>query len=263
MWGVADFLGGNQTKRLPVALVVGLSQFFGLLTAVGFSFIIGWEWDTRAVPWAMISSLSGYAGLMFFYKALAIGRMGIVSPIASLGAIVPVAAGLLAGDSPSAWQIIGIVVAIVGIVLASGPELSGGADAKPVFLAIGTAIGFGFCLWAIAKGSEFSVMTTMVGMRAQTVVLAAIAIVVTKSYAKVNLADGVRLSAIGALDILANVTFGYASTAGMLSIVAVLGSIYPVFTVLLAWWLLKERLMPVQYAGVVAALMGVAAISAC
>jgi drug/metabolite transporter (DMT)-like permease len=199
---------------------------------------------------------------MFFYQALSIGRMGIVSPIASLGAIVPVAAGLLSGDAPSSIQIIGIIVAIVGIVLASGPELSGGADAKPVVLAIGTAIGFGICLWAIARGCEFSVTTTMVGMRAQTVLLSAIAILLSRSFSKVSAADVSRLAGIGALDILANVTFGYASTAGMLSVVAVIGSIYPVFTVLLAWWLLKERLMPVQYAGVVAALLGVAAISA-
>jgi drug/metabolite transporter (DMT)-like permease len=101
----------------------------------------------------------------------------------------------------------------------------------------------------------------MVFMRLQTVVLATIAIVFAKSFSRVERPALSRLALIGAFDILANVSFGYASTAGMLSVVSVLGSIYPVFTVLLAWWILKERLLPVQYAGVVAALLGVAAIS--
>ena len=262
MYGIADFLGGSQAKRLPVTFVVGVSQFFGLLTAIVVAVVTRAEWNAQAIPHAMLASITGFAGLMMFYKALATGRMGIVSPIASLGVLVPLAWGLLSGEIPSGIQILGIVIAVVGIVLASGPELTGSSDPKPVFLAIGAALGFGLCFLFIARGSEFSVATTMVVMRLQTVPIAAVIACFTKSFVRPERSEIGWLAIIGAFDNGANLAMGYAASLGMLSIVSVLASLYPVVTVLLALWIFKEKLMPVQYFGVAIALLGVCAITA-
>ena len=95
--------------------------------------------------------------------------MGVVSPIAALGVVVPVLAGLAQGERPAAWQLVGIVVAIAGVVLASGPELSGRAGARPVLLAAVAAVGFGVALLAIAKGSQHSTLMTLTTMRVTSV----------------------------------------------------------------------------------------------
>ncbi|MEN9710773.1 MAG: hypothetical protein RL441_765 [Actinomycetota bacterium] len=261
MWGIADFVGGLASKRTPSAVIAGLSQFVGLLIMVGIGLTWGFDWDTRALGWALLSGLSGFAGITMFYKALATGRMGIVSPIAALGALVPLSAGLLSGDSPSALQLVGVILAIVGVVLASGPELNGGADPKPVLYAVGAACGFGVALWAIAKGSEYSVITTMTMMRCFSVTIAAVGVAVTKTRFEFSTISWPMVAVSGAFDVLANVAFGIATTGDLLSLVSVLGSLYPVATVLLALVILKERLQFVQYVGVTAALLGVAAIA--
>ena len=262
MWGIADFVGGFTAKKVHVAVVVTISQSFGLVTITLYGLASGWNWNTDAWTWALVASVSGFAGLMMFYQALAIGRMGIVSPIAALGALIPLAAGLLAGDQPSAYQYLGIVIAIVGIVFASGPEISGGADPKPVFLAAGAAVGFGTCFWAMAEGSQYSVLTTMLLMRICTVTLGIIAVALTVRTISTDAHSWRLLAVVGVFDVLANIAFGFATTAGMLSLVGVLGSLYPVATVLLARFILKEKLMAIQYVGVIAAFIGVIAIGA-
>ena len=260
MWGIADFVGGFTSKKVHVSVVVTISQFFGLLTIALYGVLTGGQWDSAAWMWAVFASVSGFAGLMMFYQALSIGRMGIVSPIAALGALIPLAAGLISGDQPSASQYLGIVVAIVGIVFASGPEISGGADPKPVFLAVGAAVGFGTCFWAMAEGSQYSVLSTMLLMRIVTVTLGLIAVSFTIRSFTVESRSVKLLAVVGVFDVLANVAFGIATTSGMLSLVGVLGSLYPVATVLLARFILKEKLLPIQYVGVGAALLGVVAI---
>lgn len=262
MWGIADFLGGVATKKSHVALVVGLSQIFGLGTVTVVGVFTGFDYTAEVIPWAVAASLSGFAGLSLFYQALSIGRMGIVSPIASLGVMVPLAFGLLGGERPSQLQIVGIIAAVVGIVLASGPELTGDADPKPVIFAVGAAAGFGVCLYTISRGSEFSVISTMTGMRMVTAILCTIWIVVVASKDRELVKPSwTVIAVVGFFDVMANVTFGYATSMDLLSLVSVLGSLYPVFTVLLALVFLKERLLPVQYVGVVAALTGVGFIA--
>lgn len=261
MWGIADFVGGLASKKTPAMVVVGFAQLVGLIIMVGIGLLGGFHWNAAAVPWAIASGMSGFIGLNFFYMALARGRMGIVSPIASLGALVPLSAGLISGDTPSNIQLIGVIFAIVGIVLASGPELSGGADFRPVLFAVGAAFGFGICLWTIAQGSSHSVVTTMTLMRLTSVAIAALSLTATRTVFDVRSIDWRLVLVAGAFDVLANVTFGLATTGDLLSLVSVLGSLYPVATVLLAWAILKERLQPIQYVGVAAALAGVAAIA--
>lgn len=266
-WGTADFLGGQISKRYRAIFVVGVSQAFGLLLMLVVASATGaWNTPSTYLPWSILASISGFTGLILFYKAMATGAVGVVSPITALGGVGPVILGLFSGDQPTTIQFVGLFVALVGVVLASGPELSGEGGAKPVLMAVGATIMFAICLCAIAIGSQTSAVMTMTGMRASTVaILAVLGAVAIARGRRAGMPSGTDLTAmafIGVLDVSANLLFGIATTTGLLSLVAVLGSIYPVVTVLLAWQLLHERLRPVQYVGVVMALGGVAAIVA-
>ena len=164
------------------------------------------------------------------------------------------------GQVPVAGQFFGILLALIGIVLASGPELSGASSARPVILAIGSAVGFGISLACIAGGSGSNVVMTMTTMRLTSVVVALGAVVVARSVGGITTRDVPMLALTGWFDVLANILFGVASGLALLPVVAVLGSLYPVATIVLAWRLHHERLAAVQYAGIAVALSGVALI---
>lgn len=268
LWGSADFLGGSVSRRHRAALVVGVSQAVGLLAVLVVAGVAGaFGDDTGYVPWAMLSGIAGVVGLVSFYAALAAGTMGVVSPIAALGVVVPVLVGLARGERPGTLQVVGIVVAIAGVVLASGPELSGRAGARPLLLAGVAAVGFGLALLAIAEGSRSSTVMTLVTMRTTSVTLlvAALLVALGRGFPRAELrlgrADLLLVALVGIGDVSANLTFGLASTRGLVSVVAVLGSLYPVVTVLLARVLHGERLGTAQTVGVAGALGGVALIA--
>ncbi len=268
-WGSADFLGGTLSRRRRATVVVGVSQSAGLLLALALAAAVGAFGDDRGyLPWALLSGVAGVVGLVCFYAALAAGTMGVVSPIAALGVVVPVVVGLAGGDRPDPAQLVGIVVAVVGVVLASGPVLSGRAGARPVLLAGVAAVGFGVALLAIAKGSASSTYMTLVTMRATSVTLLGVALVIALARG-LDRADVTipppelgLIALVGVGDLGANLTFGLASRRADIAVVAVLGSLYPVVTVLLARVFHHERLGRLQTAGVALALAGVALIAA-
>jgi drug/metabolite transporter (DMT)-like permease len=262
LWGSADFLGGTLTRRLHALVVVGASQAVGLVTVSVVALAAGaYDDPTGYLPWAVLAGLAGVLGLTCFYIALAVGTMGIVSPIAALGVVVPVVIGLTGGDVPTTEALTGIVVAIIGVVLASGPELAGRAGLRPVLLAGVAAVGFGVALYAIARGSDTSPLMTMVSMRLVSVVVVGTIVLVRLGRPALGGRDIGLIAVVGVGDVLANLCFGVASTKGDLPTVAVLGSLYPVATVLLARGLHGERLGRIQQLGVGAALVGVVLIS--
>lgn len=272
LWGSSDFLGGILSRRLPAVLVVGLSQVAGLASVAAAAAIAGaFDAPTGYVGWAVGAGLAGVIGLVAFYAALASGTMGVVSPIAALGVVVPVLVGVGQGERPSPLQVVGIVVAIGGVVLASGPELSGRAGARPLILAVVAACGFGLALLFIAKGSRESTLMTLLTMRITSVTVLGLALVVMAARARragappgprLEPRDFALLAVVGVADAAANLTFGWSSTRGLVSVAAVLGSLYPVATVLLARGLLHERLGRAQSIGVASALAGVVLIAA-
>ncbi len=262
MWGSADFLGGTLSRRRPALAVVGGSQLAGLIAAIAIASVLGkWGDDPAYWRWAVLASLSGFIGLVAFYAALSRGTMGIVAPIAGLGVLVPLGLGLIRGESPTAIQFVGIALTLAGIAAASGPELTGRTELIPLLLAGFAALMFGTSLSAIAQGSRTSAVMTMVAMRATTVVVVFVIACIARSRGGLVRADIAMLAAIGIFDVAANLSFGVATGLGLLAVVAVLGSLYPVTTVVLARWFHHERLVPVQYFGVGIALCGVALIS--
>jgi drug/metabolite transporter (DMT)-like permease len=270
LWGSADFAGGTLSRRLPATFVVGASQVAGLASIVVVAVLAGeLGAPTGYLPWAVAAGLAGLVGLVSFYAALAAGTMGVVSPIAALGVVVPVVVGLARGERPAALQLVGIGVAVAGVVLASGPELSGRAGARPLVLAVVAALGFGLALLFIAEGSQTSTLMTLVAMRATsvsvlTVTLAAMAArhrrTSSSPVPRLGRRDVGLVTLVGLGDVAANLTFGLASTRDLVSVVAVLGSLYPVVTVLLARVVHAERLGRAQTVGVAGALAGVALI---
>ena len=262
VWGLADFLGGTLSKKRKAIAVIGGSQSFGLLFATILSLAFGlWTWDTSVWINGIIAGALGLLGLVGFYTALATGQMGIVAPISSLSAVVPVTIGLAQGERPGTMQVTGIVIALIGVVLASGPELKGDVDPRPVFLAFFAAVTFGFCVYFMAKGGQINPTMTITAMRATQVAVVLIMALAIMSFGGLIKKDIPLLATIGVTDAGANILFAFAASLGLLCVVAVLGSLYPIVTVLLAWWIHKERLIPVQYLGIVVTFAGVALIA--
>jgi drug/metabolite transporter (DMT)-like permease len=262
VWGLADFLGGTLSKKRKAVAVIGGSQSFGLffvvLLAIGLQ---AWTWNETVWINGAIAGAMGLLGLIGFYTALATGQMGIVAPISSLSAVVPVTIGLVQGERPSAMQLTGIVVALIGVLLASGPELNGKVDPRPVFLAFFAAVSFGFCVYFMAQGARINPTMTVTAMRAVQVALVLVLFLAIRNLGGLVKRDVPMLATIGASDAGANVLYTFAASLGLLSVVAVLGSLYPIITVLLAWWIHKERLMRVQYIGIAITFTGVALLA--
>lgn len=270
LWGIGDFCGGTASRRVPTAVVVLVSQASGLLLALLAALATGAVTDPIGyLPWAVAAGLSGAAGLLLFYRAMAIGTMGVVSPIAALSVVIPVAVGLATGNWPSAVAGGGIVLAVVGVVAASGPERAAGRSIRPVVLAVISAVCFGVALLCIARGAAVSPVMTMVGMRVASVAPLAVFCLVLRvrgglwesGAAHPGLRIWLLVVVAGLFDVSANLAFAVASTGAALAVVAVLGSLYPAVTVLLARVVHGERLARLQQAGVLLALVGVALIA--
>ena len=268
LWGTSDFLGGTASRRLPVLTVLGVSQVSALLVLTPLALALGALSTDRAyVLPAVVAGLVGPVALVAFYRALATGTMGVVAPIAALGVVVPVGAGIAAGERPTLLQAVGIAVAVAGVVLASGPELSrkGRGGIRPLVLAGIASLGFGTVFVLIAKGSEQgginAVVMVVLTMRLTTVVVLTAGLLMVAR--RRGIETGVRrtdlptLMAIGVFDVGANGAFAFASQSDLIAVTSVLASLYPVVTVLLARRVHAERLARVQLLGVCGALAGV------
>jgi drug/metabolite transporter (DMT)-like permease len=267
MWGTSDFFAGRLSKKHHPFAVLGFSQVIGLLVGVLIVLVSG-DWHGKVVGLdgflipGVLAGFFGYIGLACLYEGLSTGRMGVVSPISSMSAVIPLAYALIKGDSLSPLESLGIVVALVGVFCASGPELSNGLPLKPLLLALGAAAGFGCALTFIAIGSQSSALLTMVSMRAATFFVTISLAIKFKTTGKFSKKEMPALIFIGAADFLANLLLGIACTKGLVSVAMVFGSLYPIATALLAFKFLRERLHTVQYVGIVLAVTGVSIISA-
>jgi drug/metabolite transporter (DMT)-like permease len=267
MWGTADFFAGRLSKKHHPFAVLGFSQVFGLLVGVLIVVLSGsyqgkvLGLDGFLIPGAL-AGLFGYIGLACLYEGLSTGRMGVVSPISSLSTVIPLAYALITGDVLSTITLLGVVIALVGVFCASGPELSQGLPIKPLLLALGAAAGFGLALTFIAIGSQSSALLTMVSMRGATFFVTISLAIKFKTTGNFDKKSIPLLFFIGAADFIANLLLGIACTKGLVSVAMVFGSLYPIATALLAYKFLQERLHRVQYVGIALAVAGVSIISA-
>jgi drug/metabolite transporter (DMT)-like permease len=265
-WGLGDFLAGLRTRRLPVLTVLVVSQAAGLTTIALVVALRGvGPPELRYVIYGSLAGVAGAVGLAALYRGLAVGPMSVVAPISGTAAVVPVVAGVLTGERPSVAQGAGIGAAVVGVVLASRQPAADGrrrGAAEGVGLALVAALAFGLLLVALGEssvGDPYWGTLAMRGTSFSLLVLAALALRPGFSLAERDLPV---LLLIGVLDTAGNVFFAVATTESLLAIAAVLGQLYPVVTVLLARFLLGERISRGQAIGVGCAFAGVALITA-
>ncbi|MEU5659809.1 EamA family transporter [Streptomyces sp. NPDC047737] len=270
LWGLADFGGGVLTRRVPALTVVVVSQ---CIAAVVLGAVViatgGWSEAGGRLWFAVAAGAVGPVAMLSFYKALALGPMGVISPLGSLGVAVPVGVGLIVGERPGLLQAAGVAVAVLGVVLAGGPQLRGApVQRQAVVLTLLAAFGFGAVMALIAEAS-----TTVTGLFLALFVqrVTNIAVGGTALYLSVRRgghalpeeggARAVRaalpaLAFVGLADVAANGMYAVAAQHGPVTVAAVLASLYPVVTALAARGVLGERMRGIQAAGAGLALLG-------
>jgi drug/metabolite transporter (DMT)-like permease len=263
-WGCADFLGGLLSRRVAVAAVTVWSQAAGFVALFIWLAAGGFHLDARAFGIGALAGLGGGIGLAAFYKALAVGTMSIVSPLAACGAIIPFGIALATGERPSALAVGGALVALVGAVLASAEEHGSGDPGRRqgALLAIVAAVALGLFIYSLGlAGDEGDTLSALFGARVGSLSILLSAALLTGAHLRIARRDLAAAVTLGLIDTGANALFVLASARGYLSIVSVLGSLYPVVTVLAAHVILTERISWPQRAGVALALGGVALVA--
>jgi drug/metabolite transporter (DMT)-like permease len=266
-YGAADFFGGLMTRRTGVFGVVLVSQVIG--SAVFFlalPFLLQEEPTARALLWGALAGMAGGAGVTLFYRALALGRMSIIAPVTGVeAAILPVMWGLASGERPSGPALGGVVLAVTAVALISSGERADPSTRSrglpPGLLhAFGAGAGFGVFFILLAEAGDDGGLWSLVSVRLASIALVgSVAIIGRRS---IRPAPGTTrgIAAAGLFDMSANLLYLLASREGLLSIVAVLTSMYPATTVLLARFALGERMSRVQVLGLVAAGAGITLI---
>lgn len=266
-WGVSDFLGGFLSRRVALVTVLLITQAVGLGLMLPLAMLHATpDLDVATVGFAVAGSVSGLIGIAALYRGMGVGAVSIVAPISATGAALPVLFGLLRGERATPLQSVGIVLALVGIVLASRAAPEPHSTSRPVLgrgvgLAIVAALGFGGFFVLLHEASVRDVLWATVVQRLTGLCILVVATLVVRPSLAVGWSRMPGLLLVGMLDTGANVLYAYASTLGLVSLAAVLASLFPVTTVILAWIVLKERLSASQGTGVVCALTGVALIA--
>ncbi|MEO3801010.1 DMT family transporter [Nonomuraea sp. B1E8] len=263
VYGTADFFGGLATKRTQVLSVVVLSQIAGLALILALLPLLPGAFSDTALAWGLAAGMSGAAGMVLFYRALATGVMSVVAPTTAVtSAALPVVFGLATGERPAFWALAGIALALGSVLLVSQDSSeSGHGSLASVAAALAAGAGFGGFFILLSMTSHESGLWPLVGARLSSVTMVALLALVTRRTLTPRPGSLHIIVAAGVLDMTANVLFLLAQQDGLLSLVAVLVSLYPASTLLLARHVLGERLRPVQLTGVACALGAVALIA--
>ncbi len=261
-WGVGDFLGGVSARRLRVLGVLAISQAAGFAAVALVALFAGGDFlGTEATLAAVGAGWAGAIGLAALYRGMAVGAIGVVAPISASAAVIPVVVGIARGERPAAIQLVGIALALIGVVLVSREHGQTGRLAAGVPLALVAAAGFGSYFLFIDRASADDAFWAVTVARLASSALALTAAAVAGALRVPRTALPV-LVAVGLFDVGANVLLALALNEGFVSLVSVLASLYPVVTILLAVAVLHERPGREQAIGGAAALAGVALISA-
>ncbi len=306
-FGFADFLGGLASRRTHVLVVAALSQFAGLAVLAVVLPLSGVAPTAAAMWWGAAAGVAGAGGLVFYFRALAIGPMGVTAPVAAVvGAALPIGVGVAMGERPGPMAVVGIALGVVAVALASRPgpdddasadtidtvtnatdtshcpargtgsragvdtsalDVSGDGSTSPTGLRAGlvaalvAGLAFGAFFVTLDAAPDTAGLWPLLGARITGLMLLATLLGRLRPAGPDARAIGVGLVS-GLLDMVANVLFLLATQTGMLVLVAVLTSLYPVGVVLLARTVLRERLAPTQWVGIGAALMATIMIAA-
>ncbi|WP_340820304.1 DMT family transporter [Methanolobus sp. WCC4] len=263
-WGSADFSGGVASKRNGAMIVVVISQITGIILLASYATISGENIPSgNDIMWSVLAGLAGGAGLVALYHALATEKMGIVGPITAVGsAMVPMIFGSLTEGLPSVSQITGFAFAFAGVWLITRGESEQSMELKRLRFPVIAGTGFGLFMILIDQVQGTEVFWPLVGSRSAAAILTFCMILYTGRKLRTS---GIELLPFillaGFLDTGGNVFYVLAARSGRLDVAAILTSMYPAITVLLAWILLKERLSRRQWTGVFAVMVAVVLIA--
>lgn len=269
LYGLSDFVGGVVSRRASVWQVAVVTQIAAIVLVGVAALVVGGIATPSEWLWGALAGVGTGTGTAFLYRGLSSGRMSVVAPISAVGAaLIPVAVGFLTGDRPPILTWIGIGCAIPAIWLVSttpDPDnLDRGQGTLDPGVVDGVLAGMGFGLMFAALGQVSD--SAGLGPLAAAEVVSVFAIVILATLLGHGWLPRERESwwglVVGALAAVAAILFLVASQTGMLTIAAVLASLYPVFTVLLAAVVLRERVAPAQAAGLVLALAAVVLVAA-
>jgi drug/metabolite transporter (DMT)-like permease len=269
-YGAGDFVGGLVSRRAPLFTVVLLSQVAGTaLLVVAIPFFADPGPTASALAWGGASGAAGATGVLFLYKGLAAGRMSVVEPITSVeAAVVPVVWGLAGGERPPAVALAGVAVALIAVVLVAGFDPAGatgsprGRWAPGVAEALVAGLAFGAFFVLLDGAGDDTGLWPLVGGRTASLTVLTVLVLVRRERISPPPATLAPIVAAGVLDVAANLLYLLSTREGLLSIVAVLTSLYPASTILLARIVLGERMGRMQVAGLGLAAAGVVMMTA-
>ena len=266
-YGLGDFSGGYAASRSRVLSVLVVSQVFGLATAA-VGLMAMWQGPPGGADlvWGLVGGLAGAFGIVMLYRGIAKGIVAIVSPTAALlSSILPLVVGLLLGDRPGIMAIVGIGLCVPAIILLSSSPAGTGSDRDHIrssfYHGIVAGLGFGLFYIALSRPGVNSGFWPLIAARTASITVALVILLARREPLRLKKDSLVPAVLAGILDMVANIFFVLASSAGMLSIVAIIVSLYPAPTVLMARLIFKERITPARGIGLVLSLAGLALIS--
>ena len=270
-WGAGDFSGGYASKKSSTYTVVLVSQIVGGLLLVGLALLFR-EPMTNLPTMLMggVAGVAGMIGILALYAGLAQGRMGVVAPLtAVISATLPIILSAFTEGLPSVTTLIGFGMALIAVWFLSAGGNQGGVTRQELLLAVIAGAGFSLFFILIDRVSETAVFWPLVGARVASVSVIGLYMIfkgvgkrpLRPSSVQASSSQLPIIALAGVLDAGGNAFFALATQAGRLDVAAVLASLYPASTVMLAWFILKERLERFQWVGVAAALFALILIS--
>lgn len=263
VWGAGDFCGGVATKKESVYTVVLVSHIIGGIFIALLALLFG-----EAIPpmdallWGALAGFAGMLGVLGLYSGLASGHMGIIAPLtAVLSAAIPILFSLFTEGAPPVIQIVGFGFALLAVWLLSGAN--GHLSLEPIELGFAVLAGCGFAFFFIFidKASETAVFWPLTAARITSVISLTIFVRVRGIWIRPSREQMPLIFGAGVLDALGNAFFSLSARYGRLDLAAVLASLYPASTVLLAQLILHERLNRPQWLGAVIALIAIILIT--
>lgn len=263
LFGVADFIGGFAARRLTAWTVATWTQICGIpVLMIGVLIVDSPEVTRTDIVWGAAAGVIGLAGLALLYATLAAGKMSIVAPIIGAGAaVVPVAYAVVVGESITGVQWGGIVLALGAVVLLAREPGAGRLDRKLFIQALLTALSFGVFFIIMGQTGEGSGLWPLVAARSVSVPIGIAVLILTAVKPKTPRGSWLLVAMSGVIDMAANIAILLAVQRGPIGVNAVLGSLYPVFTVAAAIIFLRERPTTTQAAGIGVAVLAIVALA--
>jgi drug/metabolite transporter (DMT)-like permease len=264
-FGTGDFCGGFATKRSSVYSVIVISQIFGLALLTGLAVVLGEQIPSgNNLVFGGLAGFFGTLGLMALYIGLARGRMGVVAPVSAIvGTVLPIIIGIFLEGAPSGGQFLGLVLGVCAIWYLAGGGSAASFRPRELGLPILAGVGFGFFFVFIDQVSETAIFWPLVTARVVTITMISVFVMARRKRAAASWNFQLLFIVLlaGVFDAAGNILFALASSLGRLDISTTLTSLYPAGTVFLAWFILRERLAPRQWFGVVIALVALVLIA--